>query len=77
MINPYHPPPELRRAPFLRRFRRAGSMAIAEFRRGWKRDGYTGWDLVKAVIGMCAALFIVLCLALWIVLFVLIRAEVL
>lgn len=66
IVNPYQSPSELRRAPFLQRFRNAMSLATKEFRRGLRRDNISVWHVFQALICV-AALF---CIALVVILLV-------
>ena len=42
MINPYRPPEPTRLAPFHKRLRTAVRLAVAEYRRGMRREGLVG-----------------------------------
>ncbi len=53
MINPYEPPSgEPPNSTYLKRLRRAFSMAGAEYRAGLRRDGFTTWSHLHAWLGL-------------------------
>ena len=74
MINPYEPPSvEPRNSSFLKRLRRAFSMAGTEYRAGLRRDGFTTWSHLHAWLGLILTAMLFLLTAVGVIIVIVLR----